>query len=201
MDSKSFKYAHYFSNLILYKREKQHKFEISKEELYKGTIVEFEHSDHVFIAKKIALDHLLESPYYYRELYKLEEENGFYYNTKTHPRKKEIWEHINDEDKWIKDINKDIKYLLKRLYYNKKIKIDDDNNIKYIKLFASYFEEFWQHINYDEYTYFSEDKREQGIKVELEHTTYRHIAFKIAEDHLWKWPTYYDDLKKMEKKF
>ncbi len=41
---------------------------------------------------------------------------------------------------------------------------------------------------------------EEGIKVELEHTTSRSIAKEIAKDHLKEDPKYYTKLKKMESK-
>jgi len=37
-----------------------------------GTRIEMEHTNLVLIAKKIAMDHLKESPYYYVELQKME---------------------------------------------------------------------------------------------------------------------------------
>lgn len=44
------------------------------------------------------------------------------------------------------------------------------------------------------------DKLQQGIKVEMEHTTDRSIAQEIAQDHIWEDFFYYDKLAKMEKK-
>jgi hypothetical protein len=43
-------------------------------ELIKGIKVEMEHSDNVEVARKIALDHLLENPFYYEYLDKMEDE-------------------------------------------------------------------------------------------------------------------------------
>lgn len=40
---------------------------------------------------------------------------------------------------------------------------------------------------------------EMGIKIEMEHTDDKKIAFKIALDHLTEIPNYYSRLKKMEK--
>ena len=39
----------------------------------------------------------------------------------------------------------------------------------------------------------------KGIKVEMEHTTSRDLAERIARDHLAEIPDYYDRLEKMEK--
>lgn len=41
-------------------------------ELVKGAIHEFEHTDDVEVATKIAMDHLREDPYYYAHLEKME---------------------------------------------------------------------------------------------------------------------------------
>lgn len=43
-----------------------------------------------------------------------------------------------------------------------------------------------------------EDALHIGTKVEMEHTTSKAIAFKIAMDHLWEDPKYYTKLKKVE---
>lgn len=40
---------------------------------------------------------------------------------------------------------------------------------------------------------------ENGIQVEMEHTTCPKIARQIASDHLWERPDYYIKLKKLEK--
>ena len=40
----------------------------------------------------------------------------------------------------------------------------------------------------------------KGIKVEMEHTKDKDLAKKIAMDHLYEVPDYYDKLKKAEKK-
>lgn len=37
-----------------------------------------------------------------------------------------------------------------------------------------------------------------GIKVEMEHTNDKDVAFEIAKDHLWEMPDYYTKLAKME---
>lgn len=39
-----------------------------------------------------------------------------------------------------------------------------------------------------------------GTKVEMEHTNSKRVARKIATDHLCEFPTYYTELKKLEKK-
>jgi hypothetical protein len=39
-----------------------------------------------------------------------------------------------------------------------------------------------------------------GIKVEMEHTTNKEVAKKIAKDHLDEFPDYYTNLIKMERK-
>lgn len=41
---------------------------------------------------------------------------------------------------------------------------------------------------------------DQGMKVEMEHTKDKGLAKKIAMDHLYEVPDYYDKLKKVEKK-
>jgi ADP-dependent phosphofructokinase/glucokinase len=41
---------------------------------------------------------------------------------------------------------------------------------------------------------------DKGIKVEMEHTKDKDLAKKIAMDHLYEVPDYYDKLKKAEKK-
>lgn len=40
------------------------------------------------------------------------------------------------------------------------------------------------------------DQLEQGIKIEMEHTSKRDVAQEIALDHLNEYPDYYDRLKK-----
>ena len=47
---------------------------------------------------------------------------------------------------------------------------------------------------------FDEEKLDQGIKVELEHTNDRNLAQEVAMDHLTEDPEYYDKLKAVEKK-
>lgn len=44
------------------------------------------------------------------------------------------------------------------------------------------------------------DQLKLGIKTEMEHTTNKTIARKIAMDHLKEDPKYYSKLRKMEKK-
>jgi hypothetical protein len=53
---------------------KKHKVKLQtiKKELMMGLKVEKEHTDSKFTAKKIALDHLVEDPYYYTKLKKME---------------------------------------------------------------------------------------------------------------------------------
>lgn len=46
---------------------------------------------------------------------------------------------------------------------------------------------------------FNKNDLEEGIKVELEHTTSRQVAKEIAKDHLKEDPKYYKKLKKIEK--
>ena len=43
-----------------------------------------------------------------------------------------------------------------------------------------------------------EDQLNLGQKVEMEHTKDKELAKKIAMDHLWEIPDYYDRLKKIE---
>jgi hypothetical protein len=45
---------------------------------------------------------------------------------------------------------------------------------------------------------FDPKQLEMGAEVELEHTTDRNVAEKIAKDHLREFPDYYTRLKKME---
>jgi hypothetical protein len=45
---------------------------VSKKEILRGTRVEFEHTDDLEIARKIAYDHLTEEPSYYKKLEKME---------------------------------------------------------------------------------------------------------------------------------
>lgn len=45
-----------------------------------------------------------------------------------------------------------------------------------------------------------EKEIKMGIEVEREHTTDNNIARKIAMDHIFEFPNYYQELKKMEKK-
>lgn len=47
---------------------------------------------------------------------------------------------------------------------------------------------------------FDKDLLEEGIKVEMEHTTDRDIAIEIVMDHLVESEDYYKELEKMEKK-
>lgn len=47
-------------------------FYIIKSQLEKGTLVELEHTDSRKKAMEIALDHLMENPYYYEDLEKIE---------------------------------------------------------------------------------------------------------------------------------
>ena len=42
------------------------------------------------------------------------------------------------------------------------------------------------------------EKIQQGVKVEMEHTTDPKVAFEIAKDHVWEDLNYYDKLKKVE---
>lgn len=44
-------------------------------ELVKGAIHEFEHTDDVVLATKIAMDHLREDPHYYEHLEQMEKKN------------------------------------------------------------------------------------------------------------------------------
>jgi hypothetical protein len=44
-----------------------------------------------------------------------------------------------------------------------------------------------------------ENQLEKGQKVEMEHTKDKELAKKIAMDHLYEIPDYYDKLQKMEK--
>lgn len=48
--------------------------DVSQDELSMGISVEFEHTNHRDIAKKIALDHLAEIPDYYTRLRRMEDE-------------------------------------------------------------------------------------------------------------------------------
>lgn len=41
---------------------------------------------------------------------------------------------------------------------------------------------------------------EAGVKIELEHTNDKDIAFEIAKDHVFEDPEYYDKLKTIEGK-
>jgi len=41
---------------------------------------------------------------------------------------------------------------------------------------------------------------DKGTKVEMEHTKDEHLAKKIAMDHIFEVPDYYDKLEKVEKK-
>ena len=43
-----------------------------------------------------------------------------------------------------------------------------------------------------------ENQLKKGQKVEMEHTKDKELAKKIAMDHLWEIPDYYDKLKKIE---
>lgn len=45
---------------------------------------------------------------------------------------------------------------------------------------------------------FNKKQLRAGTKVEMEHTTNRFIAEKIAKQHLCEFPSYYKALKKME---
>jgi len=45
-----------------------------------------------------------------------------------------------------------------------------------------------------------EKELKMGIEIELEHTSDRKIAEKIAKDHLWEFKKYYTELSKMEKR-
>lgn len=47
--------------------------------------------------------------------------------------------------------------------------------------------------------FYNKKQLERGIKVEMEHTTKRSIAKKIAKHHLDEHPAYYIELAKMEK--
>ena len=42
------------------------------------------------------------------------------------------------------------------------------------------------------------EKIQQGVKIEMEHTTDPKVAFEIAKDHIWEDLNYYDKLKKVE---
>jgi len=57
-------------NAILTDKYPDHKFD--KTELKKGTKIEMEHTKDTLVAKKIAKDHLMEYPNYYKELSKME---------------------------------------------------------------------------------------------------------------------------------
>lgn len=52
----------------------------------------------------------------------------------------------------------------------------------------------------DDWKKFPKRVIEQGIAVEMEHTTSRTRARRIATDHLVEFPSYYTELAKMEKK-
>ena len=47
-------------------------------------------------------------------------------------------------------------------------------------------------------TFYNKRQLKMGIKIELEHTTNKKVAEKIAKDHLDEFPDYYTRLKKME---
>jgi hypothetical protein len=63
-------------------------------------------------------------------------------------------------------------------------------------LLSSFFHEGKSRQGQHEY---DKDQLKKGIKVEMEHTNCKLIAYKIAQDHLAEIPDYYDRLDKMEK--
>lgn len=63
-----------------------------------------------------------------------------------------------------------------------------------MKAFKSFFKDVDPNINYDP------EELAKGIKVELEHTSYKAIATIIAKHHLAEDPQYYTKLSKVEGK-
>lgn len=63
----------YFFQEGLFPASRYEEEDFDPEQLAKGIEVEMEHTDNPEIAKKIALDHLVEHPYYYDYLEEMEE--------------------------------------------------------------------------------------------------------------------------------
>ena len=77
-----------FSSFLSEGISKGKDIEHDSDELKMGIEVEYEHTTNPLISRKIALDHLTETPDYYTRLKKMEEEADDYWSTKNDERTK-----------------------------------------------------------------------------------------------------------------
>lgn len=157
-------------NKLVGKNSKLKDEKFDPKQLALGTAIEFEHTEHLDVAKAIAKDHLAMYPFYYDYLADMEEEG-----------KKATEEEPSEEDGFVKEAKEQLQEYAETA--REPMEEEGDGPGKH------------RHISDNAF-----DRKEllMGIEVEYEHTDDMTISREIAKDHLVEIPDYYTRLHAMQ---